>query len=139
MRMVPLVGSISYHASKPKTFKMKGFELTEPIALTLTSSLWYNDNDTFVQADSFLPEHLSDGNPFKVSEFAKSTVSPFGFGRHICLGYPLATLVMKANLYCFTMKSNKSIEFDEEKLKIVEERFPMKQVDDDFPCKIITK
>ncbi len=139
MRVSPIIGSVSYHVSKPKTFKVKGVEVTGPITLNLPSSHWYIDNDTFVQAESFIPERFFDGNEYTASEFAKSTLRPFGFGRHICLGYPLANLVLKANLYCFAMKSDRSIEFDEEKLDIVEGVFPMKQVADDFPCKVVAE
>lgn len=137
MRMAPIVGMVTYHVQEGKKLKIKDAEVTGPINLMLSSSHWYGDPDTFPEPKSFSPKRWLEGTDLSVSEFAKSVFKPFGFGRHVCLGYPLANLVLKANLYCFASKKSRRITFDETKVKIVDDIFPMKKVSGDFPCQVI--
>lgn len=74
---------------------------TGPIIASFNSSNSYMDDNVFDDAKSFHPERWISGGK-EVIEFAKSAYRPFGFGLHLCLGYPLA--MMNVNLYCFASK-----------------------------------
>jgi cytochrome P450 len=139
MRLAPIVGSVSYHIPAGKSFQVRGNNLQGPVNLLFTNSHWYSDPDTFQHPDTFTPQRwlVDKDNDLAASAFAKSTFRPFGFGRHICLGQPLAKLVLKANLYCFVSKGNRSIKFEEEKVKIVNGIFPMNAVCNGFPAKVV--
>ena len=135
MRMAPIIGSITYAIPGGKSFQVRGETLNGPIAVQLNNSNWYLDNDVFESANSFLPERWISGEK-EVSNFARSAFQPFGFGRHICLGYPLAKLVMAANLYCFASVQNRSIIFDEQKVQVEPGLFPEKKISDGFTGKV---
>jgi len=138
MRLAPIAGSVPYYISEGKSVKVQEKTVQGPATLMFISSHWYSDPDVFQEADSFIPQRwLDDNGDLAVSTFAKKAFRPFGSGRHICLGYPLAKLVIKANLYCFVSKANRSIQFDTKKVKIVDDLFPMKKVDEDFPGKVV--
>jgi len=136
MRMAPIIGTVPYYIPEGKTFMMKGKSIQGPIVVSLNSSNWYMDDKVFDDASSFQPERWLSGEK-EVTEFAKSIFRPFGFGRHLCLGYPLAKLVMNANLYCFASKRNRSIVFDEDKVKIENGIFPEKKVKGEFVGKVV--
>lgn len=138
MRLAPIIGSVPYYISEGKSIRVQQKTVQGPATLMFISSHWYSDPDVFKEADSFIPQRwLAENGDLAVSTFAKKAFRPFGSGRHICLGYPLAKLVMKANLYCFVSKANRSIQFDTKKVKIVDDLFPMKKVAADFPGKVV--
>eukprot|EP00980_Cylindrotheca_fusiformis_P025365 scaffold13521_cov155-Cylindrotheca_fusiformis.AAC.1 len=124
MRLCPLVGNVPYFIKEGKSFPLREKTVQGPVVVTLNNSHWNRDEDVWPEADTFIPERWLAGNPFEASKFAKSTFHPFGYGRHLCLGYPMAKLAMAANLYCFASKGTaRSIVFDEEKFeKIFQER-----------------
>ena len=136
LRLAPIVGTVGYMIPKGKSFKIREETIHGPIVLQFQSSSWYQDEEVFENADSFVPERWLPGEK-AMTKFAKSTFHPFGFGRHICLGYPLAMLVMNANLYCFFSNTKRSIEFDEKKVKVKPGLFPEKQVCDGFVGKVV--
>eukprot|EP00980_Cylindrotheca_fusiformis_P014186 scaffold3725_cov114-Cylindrotheca_fusiformis.AAC.3 len=140
MRLCPVVGSVPYYVKEGKSFTLQNKTIQGPVVVNLNSSHWYRDEEVWPEADKFIPERWLAGDPLEASKFAKSTYHPFGYGRHLCLGYPMAKLVMAANLYCFASKGNaRSIVFDEEKVKIVTAIFPEKKVSDGFPAKVVLK
>ena len=142
MRLAPIIGSVPYYISEGKSINFNKKTLAGPATIMFVSSHWYSDPDVFQEADLFIPQRwlaaADTGNgDVAVSAFAKKAFRPFGSGRHICLGSPLAKLVIKANLYCFVSKANRSIQFDAKKVKIVDGIFPMKKVAADFPGMVV--
>ena len=138
MRLAPIIGSVPYYISEGKSIKVQQKTVHGPATLMFVSSHWYSDPDIFQEADSFIPQRwLADNGDLAVSAFAKKAFRPFGSGRHICLGSPLAKLVIKANLYCFVSKANRSIQFGTKKVKIVDGLFPTKKVAADFPGMVV--
>jgi len=137
-RMAPIIGSVTYFIPEGKAFKIRGKDIERPVALNFNSSNWYKDDDVFENAKSFLPERWLPGEK-EVSKFARSIYRPFGFGRHLCLGFPLAKLVMNTNLYCFARNGDRSIKFDEDKVKLEPGLFPAYKVCDGFIGKVIAK
>ena len=136
LRLAPIIGSISYFIPKSKSFKVRGEAIHGPIVVNFQNSNWYQDEDVFEMANNFKPERWLSGEK-QVSTFAKSVFRPFGFGRHICLGTPLARLVMNANLYSFASNPNRSIVFNEEKVGVRGGLFPEKQVCHGFMGKVV--
>ena len=138
MRLAPIIGSVPYYISEGKSINFQQKTVHGPATLMFVSSHWYSDPEVFQEADSFIPQRwLADNGDLVVSAFAKKAFRPFGSGRHICLGSPLAKLVIKANLYCFVSKANRSIQFDTKKVKIVDGLFPTKKVAADFPGMVV--
>jgi len=138
MRLSPIIGQIAYYIPPGKSFNLREKNISGPIVVYLQSHCNYEDEDIFDDATKFIPERwLSEGK--EISKFARSTFHPFGFGRHICLGFPLAKLVMNANLYCFVRNKKRSIIFDESKVKITSGIFPTKSVCDGFVGKVGTE
>jgi len=60
----------------------------------------------------------------EASAAAELAFKPFGTGRHLCFGYQLTLLVMKASLYVFAKDKRRTIKFDEESVKIENGLFP---------------
>ena len=136
LRLAPIVGAVSYHIEKGKSFDLNGEIIHGPIVVNFQASNWYQDDDVFQNANSFIPERWLPGDK-RVSNFARSVFHPFGFGRHICLGAPLARLVMNANLYCFASNTKRSIVFNEENVEVRGGLFPEKQVCDNFLGRVV--
>lgn len=138
MRMAPIIGSVSYFVPEGKAFKIREKDIERPVVLNFNSSNWYKDDDVFENAKTFLPERWLPGEK-EVSNFARSIFRPFGFGRHLCLGYPLAKLVMNTNLYCFARNGDRSIKFDEDNVKLEPGIFPAYKVCDGFIGEVVAK
>jgi len=138
MRLSPISGQVGYYIPPGKSFTLKKKTITGPIVVIFDSSNYYEDEEVFDDSTKFKPERwLFEGQ--EVSKFARSIFHPFGFGRHICLGFPLAKLVMNANLYCFVKNKNRIVIFNESKVKISPGIFPHKGVCDGFIGKVVTK
>jgi cytochrome P450 len=137
MRLSPITGAVVYNIKEGKSLKLRGETMHGPMSILLGSSSWYRSSSAFDDAKCFLPERWLRGDEKEVSKFARSIFRPFGFGRHICLGYPLANLVMNARLYCFAANRNRSIVYDEEKIKLKADVFPESQVSHKFLGKVV--
>jgi hypothetical protein len=132
---------VLYNVKEGKSLKLRGETMHGPMCILLgTSSSWYQASSVFDDAKCFLPERWLRGDEKEVSKFARSVFRPFGFGRHICLGYPLANLVMNASLYCFAVNQKRSIVYDEDKIEVREDLFPLfpeNQVSHKFLGKVV--
>lgn len=140
MRLAPIVGSIAYAMDEGHSVTFKGQELSGPMSFMLSFSHNYMDSSIFPDPSAFKPERWIAGHEDEASERARMAYRPFGTGRHICLGYQLALLVMKASLYCFAVGAKKrTIKFDESDVTIVNQLFPEAKVKDGFSGRVCSE
>jgi len=137
MRMAPIIGAVTYNVKEGKSLKLRGETMHGPMCILFGSSSWYQASSVFDDAKCFLPDRWLRGDEKEVSKFARSAFRPFGFGRHICLGYPLANLVLNASLYCFAINQKRSIVYDEDKIKFKTDIFPDNKVSHKFLGKVV--
>ncbi len=138
MRLATVVGSVPYHIGKGKSVEIQKKTIKGPVTLLFAHSHWYDDPEVFYNPKTFLPQRWIAGDEREISNFAKSVFKPFGDGRHMCLGWNLARLVMKANLYCFASDPGRRILYDVNAVKVENAIFPEKKVSDNFLGRVIT-
>ena len=137
MRLAPLIGQIGYVMDKGLEMDYKGQHLSGPISFMLNFSHNYQDATIFPEPTSFVPERWIAGHQLEASERARLAYKPFGTGRHMCLGYKLALIVMKASLYCFATNGKRVIEFDQETVTIESSVFPECTVSGGLPGRVV--
>lgn len=138
MRLAPIVGNIAYACKDDISFTFKGQKLQGPIAFFMAFAQNYSDPKYFPNPDCFIPERWIIGTKEEVSSEARSAFRPFGMGKHVCLGYKLAELVMKSALYCFARDNTRAITFDSENVKRKSDIFPAYSISDGFPGKVVS-
>lgn len=139
MRLAPIVGNVTYACKDNIPFTFKGQKMCGPISFFLAFAHNYTDAKYFPNPECFIPERWIAGSGVEVSDEARLAYRPFGMGKHICLGYKLAELVMKSAMYCFASDKTRVIEFDATKVKRVANIFPAYHVSDGFPGRVVTK
>ena len=138
MRLAPIVGNIAYACKDDTSFTFKGQKLQGPIAFFMAFAHNYSDPKYFPNPDSFIPERWISGAKEEVSNEARASFRPFGMGRHVCLGYKLAELVMKSALFCFARDNTRVIKFDSETVKRKSDIFPAYSISDGFPGRVVS-
>ena len=137
MRLAPIVGNVFYACKDDITFTFKEQKMQGPITFMLPFAHNYSDPQYFVNPNCFVPERWITGAPEEVSEKGRAAFKPFGMGRHLCLGYNLATLVIKSALYCFSREDSRAIEFDIANVKPKADVFPAYSISDGFPGRVV--
>ena len=138
MRLMPIVVSITYKSNEEMTFSLQGQNLQAPISLMLAFGQNFTDESFFPQPNSFIPERWLSGSDIDicVTDEARKAFIPFGAGRHLCLGFKLADLVLKSALYCFACDDERVIEFDHSSVAKKAGLFPSYSISDGFPGRV---
>eukprot|EP00986_Skeletonema_menzelii_P001551 scaffold408_cov107-Skeletonema_menzelii.AAC.7 len=136
MRICPIIVSIAYKSDEEMSFSFKGQKLQAPISITLAFGQNFTDERFFPQPDSFIPERWLSDSDLYVSDEAQKAFMPFGAGRHLCLGFKLADLVLKSALYCFASDEKRVIEFDHSNVAKKAGIFPSYSISDGFPGRV---
>ncbi|KAL7497595.1 hypothetical protein ACHAWT_005898 [Skeletonema menzelii] len=136
MRICPIIVSIAYKSDEEMSFSLKGQKLQAPISITLAFGQNFTDERFFPQPDSFIPERWLSDSDLYVSDEAQKAFMPFGAGRHLCLGFKLADLVLKSALYCFASDEKRVIEFDHSNVAKKAGIFPSYSISDGFPGRV---
>lgn len=139
MRLAPIVGNIGYACKDEISFTFKGQKMRGPISFFFAFAHNYSDSNYFPNPDCFIPERWVRGAKEEVSDEARAAYRPFGMGRHVCLGYKLAELVMKSALYCFARDSSRIIQFDTDRVKRKADVFPAYSISDGFPGRVVNQ
>ena len=96
------------------------------------------DPKFFPRPKEYMPERWNPDSDMYVSKEAQAAYRPFGAGRHMCLGYQLALLVMKSTLHCFAREETRIIEFDTDKVGTKFGLFPSYCISDGFPARVVS-
>lgn len=137
MRLCPIIVSIAYKSNEEMSFSLQGQKLQAPISIMLAFGQNFTDETFFPQPDSFIPERwISEDSDVYVSDEARRAFIPFGAGRHLCLGFKLADLVLKSALYCFACDEERVIEFDHDNVAKKVGIFPSYSISDGFPGRV---
>jgi hypothetical protein len=98
----------------------------------------FTDESFFPQPNSFIPERWLSGSDSDicVTDEARKAFMPFGAGRHLCLGFKLADLVLKSALYCFACDDERVIEFDHSSVAKKAGIFPSYSISDGLPGRV---
>lgn len=139
MRLAPIVGNITYACKEDVEFTFKGERCAGPISFFLAFAHNYSDSRYFSNPECFVPERWVAGSDLEVGEEARTAYRPFGMGRHLCLGFKLAELVMKSAMYCFTKNETRSIKFDVDNVKRVADIFPAYHISNGFPGRVVNQ
>jgi len=137
MRLAPIVANVGYVCKDEIAFTFKGQKLRGPISFFLAFAHNYSDPTYYPNPDCFIPERWMSGEKEEISDEALTAYRPFGMGRHVCLGYKLAELVMKSALYCFARDETRVIKFDVENVKRISDLFPAYAISDGFPGRVV--
>ena len=138
MRLAPIITSVAFAVKDDNTgFTFKGQKMQGPVDFMMSWGQNFFDETYFKNAETFLPERWISGSKEHVSKEAEASFTPFGMGRHICLGYRLAVLVMKSALFCFAKDQRRVIEFDEEKTCKKPGLFPAYSISDGFCGRVV--
>ena len=137
MRLAPIVGGVSFTMDEGLDVSFKGEHLKGPTTFLLAFSVNYKDESLFPEPETYEPERWIKGSTKEASAAAQLAFKPFGTGRHLCLGYQLALLVMKASLYVFAKDKRRTIKFDEESVKIENGLFPEAKVSGGLPGQVV--
>lgn len=137
MRFAPIAGSVSFTMDEGLDVTFKGEHLKGPTTFLLAFSANYKDKSLFPDPETYEPERWVKGSKNEASPRAQLAFKPFGIGRHLCLGYQLALLVMKASLYVFAKEKKRIIVFDEESVKIENNLFPEAKVSGGLPGRVV--
>lgn len=137
MRLCPIIVQIGYKSNEEMSFSLQGQKLQAPISIQLSFGQNFTDEKFFPQPDRFIPERwLSEDSDIYVSDEARKAFMPFGAGRHLCLGFKLADLVLKSALYCFACDEERVIEFDHSNVAKKAGIFPSYSISDGFPGRV---
>ena len=137
MRFAPIVGGVSFTMAEGLDVTYKGEHLEGPTTFLLTFSANYKDESIFPEPEVYEPERWIRGSEKEASARAQLAFKPFGTGRHLCLGYQLALLVMKASLYVFAKDRKRTIIFDEKSVKVENNLFPEAKVSGGLPGRVV--
>lgn len=137
MRLAPIVANVGYVCKDDVPFTFKGQKLRGPISFFLAFAHNYSDSTYYPDPDCFIPERWIPGAKDEVSDEARTAYRPFGMGRHVCLGYKLAELVMKSALFCFARSETRVIKFDNENVNRMSDLFPAYAISDGFPGRVV--
>jgi len=99
MRLAPVVASVLYQYPKGIKLQVGRYSLSGPGVVLLDSGSNYMDPNLFPEPEKFLPERWIPGHKYYASARARQAFNPFGFGSHLCMGYKLAYLNIKATIY----------------------------------------
>ncbi len=137
MRLCPIILTIAYKSNEEMSFSLQGQKLQAPISIMLAFGQNFTDERFFPKPDSFIPERwFSEDSDIYVSDEARKAFTPFGAGRHLCLGFKLADLVLKSALYCFACDEERVIEFDQDSVGKKAGIFPSYSISDGFPGRV---
>ncbi|VEU37415.1 unnamed protein product [Pseudo-nitzschia multistriata] len=130
LRLAPFTVGLAYAMEDNIAFTFKGQKMQGPMSFFMSFGQNFKNPSLFPEPDKFLPERWIPGSKSYVSKEAQAAFTPFGMGRHLCLGYQLAMLVMKSSLYCFAKDETRVIKFDAEKTRVKPGLFPSYSVSD---------
>ena len=136
MRLAPIISGVTYAVKDDVSFTFKGQLMQGPSSFMLSWGQNFVDPKFFPRPNEYMPERWDPDSDMYVSKEAQAAYRPFGAGRHMCLGYQLALLVMKSTLYCFAREETRTIEFDTNKVGTKFGLFPSYSISDGFPAKV---
>ena len=140
MRLAPIVVGLTHAVKDEVEFTFKGQQMQGPASFMLVFAHHFKDANIFPMPDTFVPERwIAGNNEYYVSAEARKTFTPFGAGRHLCLGFKLAELVLKSALYCFARDDSRVIEFDTCKVSKQSRLFPAYSISGGFPGRVVVK
>ena len=137
MRLAPIITAVSFAVKDDTAFTFKNQTMKGPLDFMMSFGNNFIDESYFKNAETFLPERWVEGSKEHVSKEAEASFTPFGMGRHICLGYRLAVIVMKSALFCFAKDERRVIEFDVENTCKKAGLFPAYSISDGFRGRVV--